>query len=93
MQGTVPCVQEQNAWGYSVCADEEAFVEQYIKTTEQFLACDKISGFCYTQLYDVEQEKNGFYNYERKPKLSAEAMQRIADCNRTAARIEKQNVR
>ncbi len=93
LQGTVPCVQEQNAWGYSVCADEEAFVEQYIKTTEQFLACDKISGFCYTQLYDVEQEKNGFYNYERKPKLSAEAMQRIADCNRTAARIEKQNVR
>lgn len=93
LQGTVPCVQEQNAWGYSACADEEAFVGQYIKSTELFLACDKISGFCYTQLYDVEQEKNGFYTYDRKPKLSADAMQRIAECNRTDARIEKQNVR
>ena len=25
--------------------------------------------FCYTQLYDVEQELNGLYTYERKSKF------------------------
>ena len=26
-------------------------------------------GFCYTQLYDVEQETNGLYTYGREPKF------------------------
>lgn len=28
-----------------------------------------ILGFCYTQLYDIEQEINGLYTYDRKPKF------------------------
>ena len=42
---------------------------------------DKLSGFCYTQLYDVEQEENGFFTYDRKPKLSEEEMKMIKDIN------------
>ena len=30
------------------------------------------TGFCYTQLYDVEQEKNGLYTYDRVPKFDPE---------------------
>jgi hypothetical protein len=26
-------------------------------------------GYCYTQLTDVEQEQNGLYTYDRKPKF------------------------
>ena len=26
-------------------------------------------GLCYTQLTDVEQEQNGLYTYDRKPKF------------------------
>ena len=26
-------------------------------------------GFCYTQLYDIEQEQNGLYTYDREPKF------------------------
>jgi len=33
------------------------------------LAHPKMSGFCYTQLYDVEQEVNGLYTYGREPKF------------------------
>ncbi len=33
------------------------------------------SGYCYTQLTDVEQEQNGIYNYDRTPKFN---MRRIA---------------
>ena len=29
----------------------------------------KCSVFCYTQLTDVEQEQNGLYTYQRKPKF------------------------
>lgn len=89
LKGSTPCVQEENAWGYRASMSEEEFVNDYIAISGQFLKCDKISGFCYTQLYDVEQEQNGFYTYDRKPKLSARAMERIAECNRSAAEIEK----
>ena len=29
----------------------------------------EICGFCYTQLYDIEQEQNGLYTYDREPKF------------------------
>ena len=48
-----------------------------------------ISGCCYTQLYDVEQEQNGLYTYDRRVKLSATALRRIAECNSRIAAIEK----
>ena len=89
LQGSVPCVQEQNAWGYSACTDDDRFVAQYIKTTELFMNSDKICGFCYTQLYDIEQEQNGLYTYDRKTKFSQGALTRIKECNGRRAAIEK----
>lgn len=82
-------VTAESGWGYSTCSDEERLVDQYVGQTRRFLSCRKISGFCYTQLYDVEQEENGFYTYFRLPKLGKAAMQRIADCNRSRAAIEE----
>ena len=37
------------------------------------------TGFCYTQLTDIEQEINGLLTYDRRPKLAAEL---IAGINR-----------
>ena len=37
----------------------------------------RMSGFCYTQLYDVEQEVNGLYTYDRKPKFDMKVFQEI----------------
>jgi len=34
-------------------------------------------GFCYTQLTDVEQEKNGLYYYDRKPKFDVKKIHDI----------------
>jgi len=34
-------------------------------------------GFCYTQLTDIEQEKNGLYYYDRKPKFDAKKLHEI----------------
>lgn len=33
--------------------------------------------FCYTQLYDVEQEVNGLYTYDRRPKFDPDVIRRI----------------
>ena len=88
LRQTAPCVKEQNAWGYSACTDESDFVKQYTETTERFMNCEKISGFCYTQLYDVEQEHNGLYDSERNPKIGAEGMEKIRYTNRMSAATE-----
>ena len=64
-------------------------MEEYRQTTQAYLNCDKISGFCYTQLYDVEQEQNGIFFYGRKRKFSAKALKEIAACNSVVAAIEK----
>jgi hypothetical protein len=34
-------------------------------------------GFCYTQLYDIEQEENGLYTYDRKPKFDPAVLHAI----------------
>ena len=36
-----------------------------------------LAGFCYTQLTDIEQEINGLLTYDRKPKVSPEAIAAI----------------
>ena len=77
-------------WGYRTSTSEEAFVGDYVAMTRALLGCEKISGFCYTQLYDVEQEQNGLYTYDRRPKLGPEGMRRIAECNRGRAAIERE---
>ncbi len=34
-------------------------------------------GYCYTQLTDIEQEQNGLYTYDRKPKFDVERLRKI----------------
>ena len=34
-------------------------------------------GVCYTQLYDVEQERNGLYTYSRAPKFDMSIIKEI----------------
>ena len=60
----------EKAWGYGDGpATEEAFIERYRGLTEALLSNPNMFGFCYTQLYDVEQETNGLYTYSREPKF------------------------
>lgn len=81
-------VAEETGWGYSICTDEKTFVERYRRLTGRLLRCGKLSGFCYTQLYDIEQEENGLFTYSRQPKFSPAAMRKITECNRVRAAIE-----
>lgn len=73
-------------WGYGNAPQgEEEFVARYKGLTETLLQNPSMFGFCYTQLYDIEQEINGLYTYERKPKFD---MTQIHQVNATKAAIE-----
>ena len=75
------------SWGYGDAPKtEEEFIERYKGLTEALLRNTKIIGFCYTQLYDVEQECNGLYTYERKPKFDMNIFKTI---NTKKAAIEE----
>lgn len=65
-------------WGYGDAPKtEEEFIERYKGLTEILLNNKYIMGFCYTQLYDVEQEVNGLMTYDRKNKFDPEIFKRI----------------
>lgn len=47
---------------------DELYV-RYQGTIDALLDNPNLFGFCYTQLTDIEQERNGLYYYDRKPKF------------------------
>ena len=65
--------EEAAGWGYGEAPKtEQEFLERYKGLTDALLDNDKMCGLCYTQLYDVEQEVNGLYTYDRVPKFDME---------------------
>ncbi|MGN0549352.1 MAG: glycoside hydrolase family 2 protein [Acutalibacteraceae bacterium] len=77
---------DQNAWGYGDAPKNKyEFIERYKGLTDALLDNDQMFGFCYTQLYDVEQEQNGLYTYSRKPKFETSIFRAI---NSRKAKIE-----
>lgn len=58
------------AWGYGQApTTEQEFLERFRMMVSTLLQNPDCTGFCYTQLYDVEQEKNGLYTYDRVAKF------------------------
>lgn len=80
-------VEQTDGWGYGDAPKtEEEFLNRYKVLTEYLMANKDIMGFCYTQLYDVEQEQNGLMTYDRKFKFDPEFFKKV---NSQKAAIEK----
>lgn len=78
---------ESAGWGYgNAPKTREEFFARYQALTEALLQNENMLGFCYTQLYDVEQEVNGLLTYGRKYKFDPKM---IYDINTQEAAIEK----
>ena len=61
------------SWGYGEdVKGMEDFKMRFKGLTDALLDNDRMMGLCYTQLTDVEQEQNGLYTYDRRPKFDAE---------------------
>ncbi|MDE6815856.1 MAG: beta-galactosidase [Lachnospiraceae bacterium] len=68
----------EKSWGYGQGPEtEDAFIQRYQGLTDSLLDNPHMFGFCYTQLYDVEQEVNGLYTYGRKPKFDMAVFKKI----------------
>jgi len=66
------------SWGYGESPKTlEEFYARLEALTEVVLSLDHACGYCYTQLTDVEQEKNGIYYYDRELKFDMERIKRI----------------
>lgn len=75
-------VQFETPWGYGKGeTDGDAFLERYSQLVGLIVKYKMVSGFCYTQLYDIEQEQNGFYYYNRSDKLTKEQKEKIKNIN------------
>ena len=60
--GWIPKDQRSNSWGYGAQIEtEDEFFQILEKEVDAIKACKNVVGFCYTQITDVEQEKNGVY--------------------------------
>jgi hypothetical protein len=81
---------DETAWGYGEAPKtEEEFIARYRRLTECLLTNPYIMGFCYTQLYDVEQEQNGLYYYDRTPKFDEKTVATMKAAMEKKAAIEE----
>ena len=65
-------------WGYGEGPKSlEEFYSRFKGLTDALLDNPNMFAFCYTQLTDVEQEKNGIYRYDRTAKFDAKRIRTI----------------
>lgn len=75
-----PGQTDGKAWGYGGRpASEQEFIDRYFGLAKALLDNPHVAGLCYTQLTDVEQEVNGLYTYDRKPKFPPEVLRPALD--------------
>lgn len=79
--------RSSEGWGYGDRPETmEEFLYRFKGLTDALLDNPNICAFCYTQLYDVEQEQNGIYKYDRSKKFDIEIIKKI---NTRKAAIER----
>lgn len=72
-------INSNEGWGYGKqVKDEGEFLDRFKKLTKSIQNIPYISGYCYTQLTDVQQEVNGLMDAERNYKIEPN---KISDIN------------
>lgn len=76
-------LRTEEGWGYGEqVRDEEEFLKRFASQNEAIYQIPYFTGFCYTQLTDVQQEVNGLVDMDRRAKFSPEGIARIRALNR-----------
>lgn len=68
---------EEEGWGYSEVRSAEALVERLRDLVGAVLDSQVLTGFCYTQLTDTEQEQNGLLTQAREPKAPIAQIRKV----------------
>ncbi len=78
--------EEDVAWpGYGAVQTPQDLLARYRDLVAALLDSPAVAGFCYTQLTDTLQERNGLVTERRQPKVPIEALRAIT--RRTAAAV------
>ena len=76
--GWMSAEERKTSWGYgNLPQTPEEFYTRLEGQIKALKESKHVTGFCYTQLTDVEQEKNGIYYYDRTPKLDMKRIKAI----------------
>lgn len=67
----------QNWMGYATVGSEADYLAILRDLFDAIYASSELAGFCYTQITDTQQERNGLYDENRKPKLPVAALRDI----------------
>lgn len=59
----------QDWFGYGLVETADELEERLRELVDALLDCEDVAGFCYTQLTDTLQERNGLLTEDREPKL------------------------
>ena len=71
-------INSEKGWGYGDHArDEKELIERFTKLTETIKSIPYVSGYCYTQLSDVQQEINGLMDENRNYKIDPSIIKNI----------------
>jgi hypothetical protein len=63
--------------GYGAVRDAEQLVRGYTDLVTALLDSPAVVGFCWTQLTDTQQERNGLLTADRKPKVAVERIRAV----------------
>jgi len=61
-------LEGSGGWSYGQVASAEELVRSYADMVDALMQ-GPVEGFCYTQLADIEQERNGLLTFDRRPKV------------------------
>ena len=67
-------VAGQGGWGYSSASDDATLLARFEALMASVRRSEGLAGFCYTQLCDTFQEKNGLLREDRSPKADIDLL-------------------
>ncbi len=76
--GGIAVSDEEEGWGYT-SVNRDGFLKALSRVTEAVYGSKIICGFCYTQLTDVEQERNGLLTADHQFKFDPEDIRKIIE--------------
>lgn len=63
-----------SGWGWLEVKGADEFLHAYRDLIDALMDTGPLEGFCYTQLTDVEQERNGLLTFDREPKVDPDLL-------------------
>ena len=71
-------LKDAEGWGYNQDMESKERMVEYLRGMMQAIrGHERVRGFCYTQLTDVQQETNGLLDGNRAPKIPVEELRKI----------------